>query len=81
MSRSPGLNDAEIARLGEFLLGLRQEFGLGILVVEHNMPFVSRLCDRLVVLDLGQLIANGPPAEVLGDARVMASYLGEAADA
>jgi branched-chain amino acid transport system ATP-binding protein len=76
-----GLNDIEVARLGEILLNLRQEFGLGILVVEHNMPFVSRLCDRLVVLDLGQLIANGPPAEVLDDARVMASYLGEAADA
>jgi branched-chain amino acid transport system ATP-binding protein len=45
------------------------------------MPFVSRLCDRLVVLDLGQLIANGPPAEVLSDARVMSSYLGEVADA
>ena len=76
-----GLNDSEIARLGEILLGLRKEFGLGILVVEHNMPFVSRLCDRLVVLDLGQLIANGPPAAVLSDARVMSSYLGEVADA
>jgi branched-chain amino acid transport system ATP-binding protein len=76
-----GLNDSEIARLGEILLALRREFGLGILVVEHNMPFVSRLCDRLVVLDLGQLIANGVPAEVLADARVMSSYLGEVADA
>jgi branched-chain amino acid transport system ATP-binding protein len=76
-----GLNDSEIARLREILLGLRKEFGLGILVVEHNMPFVSRLCERLVVLDLGKLIANGPPAEVLGDARVMSSYLGEALDA
>jgi branched-chain amino acid transport system ATP-binding protein len=76
-----GLNDSEIARLGEILLGLRREFGLGILVVEHNMPFVSRLCDRLVVLDLGQLIANGPPAEVLSDPKVMSSYLGEVADA
>jgi branched-chain amino acid transport system ATP-binding protein len=76
-----GLNDVEIARLRDMLLGLRKELGLGILVVEHNMPFVSRLCDRLVVLDLGQLIANGPPAEVLGDARVMASYLGEEVDA
>ena len=76
-----GLNDSEIARLRDILLRLRQESGLGILVVEHNMPFVSRLCDRLVVLDLGQLIANGQPAEVLGDARVMSSYLGETADA
>jgi branched-chain amino acid transport system ATP-binding protein len=76
-----GLNDVEVARLGEILLSLRQEFGLGILIVEHNMPFVSRLCDRLVVLDLGHLIASGSPAEVLSDTRVMASYLGEAADA
>jgi ABC-type branched-subunit amino acid transport system ATPase component len=72
-----GLNDIEIAKLRELLLRLRQELGLGILVVEHNMPFVSGLCDRLVVLDLGQLIANGRPADVLRDPRVMASYLGE----
>jgi branched-chain amino acid transport system ATP-binding protein len=76
-----GLNDGEIQRLGELLLGLRKEFGLGILVVEHNMPFVSRICDRLVVLDLGQLIANGPPDAVLSDPKVMSSYLGEVADA
>jgi ABC-type branched-subunit amino acid transport system ATPase component len=72
-----GLNDAEVAKLRDLLLRLRQDLGLGILVVEHNMPFVSGLCDRLVVLDLGQLIANGPPADVLRDPRVMASYLGE----
>ena len=72
-----GLNDAEVAKLRDLLLRLRKELGLGILVVEHNMPFVSRLCDRLVVLDLGMLIANGPPANVLSDPKVMASYLGE----
>jgi branched-chain amino acid transport system ATP-binding protein len=72
-----GLNDLEVARLRDLLLRLRQDLGIGILVVEHNMPFVSRLCDRLVVLDLGELIANGQPADVLRDPRVMASYLGE----
>lgn len=74
-----GLNDVEVSRLGNLLQKLRADLGLGILIVEHNMPFVSRLCDRLVVLDLGQLIANGPPAEALSDPRVMASYLGEVA--
>jgi branched-chain amino acid transport system ATP-binding protein len=72
-----GLNDAEVTRLRDLLLRLRADLGLGILVVEHNMSFVSQLCDRLVVLDLGQLIANGAPAEVLRDPKVMASYLGE----
>lgn len=74
-----GLNDAEVASLRDLLFRLRADLGIGILVVEHNMPFVSRLCDRLVVLDLGQLIANGAPATVLRDPRVMASYLGEEA--
>lgn len=73
-----GLNDVEVGSLGKLLQKLRAELRLGILIVEHNMPFVSRLCDRLVVLDLGQLIANGPPTEVLSDPRVMASYLGDA---
>jgi branched-chain amino acid transport system ATP-binding protein len=74
-----GLNDFEVGKLRDLLLRLRAELGLGILVVEHNMTFVSQLCDRLVVLDLGELIANGVPAAVLGDPRVMASYLGEVA--
>ncbi|MBS0532380.1 MAG: ABC transporter ATP-binding protein [Proteobacteria bacterium] len=72
-----GLNESEVAKLRDLLLRVRRELGLGILVVEHNMPFVSGLCDRLVVLDLGHLIANGPPAKVLRDPKVMASYLGE----
>ncbi|MFI4986596.1 MAG: ABC transporter ATP-binding protein [Alphaproteobacteria bacterium] len=76
-----GLNDAEIARLGDLVLELRDELGLGVVLVEHNMAFVSRLCDRLVVLDAGAVLAAGAPAAVLSDPKVMASYLGEAMDA
>src|SRR4051812_21647667 len=59
----------------------RAALGRGTLLAGSHAPFVSRLCDRLVVLDLGELIANGAPAGVLADAKVMSSYLGEAADA
>jgi ABC-type branched-subunit amino acid transport system ATPase component len=76
-----GLNDPEIAQLGDLVLGLRRDLGLGIVIVEHNMPFVSRLCDRLIALDLGEVVADGEPTAVLRDPKVLASYLGEAADA
>jgi len=74
-----GLNDAEIDRLAELVLALRAELGLGVVLVEHNMGIVSRLCDRVVVLDAGSVIASGPPAQALRDPKVMASYLGETA--
>ena len=76
-----GLNDEEIAALGDLILALRRELRLGVVIVEHNMAFVSRLCDRLVALDLGETIAEGSPAEVLGHPKVQAAYLGEAAHA
>ena len=76
-----GLNDEEIAKLGDLILALRRELRLGVIIVEHNMAFVSRLCDRLVALDLGEAIAEGSPAEVLGHPKVQAAYLGEAAHA
>jgi branched-chain amino acid transport system ATP-binding protein len=46
------------------------------MLVEHDVPFVMGLCDRIVVLDLGQVIADGSPAEVAEDAAVRAAYLG-----
>ncbi len=76
-----GLNDEEIGSLGDLILLLRRELNLGVVIVEHNMAFVSRLCDRLVALDLGEVIAEGDPAAVLSHPKVKAAYLGEAAHA
>ncbi|HEY1780374.1 MAG TPA: ABC transporter ATP-binding protein [Roseiarcus sp.] len=76
-----GLNDEEIAALGDLILALRLKHDLGVIIVEHNMAFVSRLCDRLIALDLGAIIAEGSAAEVLSHPRVQVAYLGEAVHA
>ncbi|HQS86407.1 MULTISPECIES: ABC transporter ATP-binding protein [Pseudomonadota] len=75
-----GLNEAEIEHLADLVLALRTESGLSILLVEHNMGLVRRLCDRAVVLDAGQVIAEGTPDAVLNDSRVLLAYLGEVID-
>ena len=72
-----GLNAQEIERLAQLVLSLRAERDLGIILVEHNMGLVARLCDDVVVLDAGIAIASGPPAAVLRDPKVMAAYLGD----
>ena len=72
-----GLNEGEIEHLADLVLALRTESGLSILLVEHNMGLVRRLCDRAVVLDAGQVIAEGTPEAVLNDPRVLLAYLGE----
>lgn len=72
-----GLNEREIEHLAGIVLELRGERGLSILLVEHNMGLVRRLCDRAVVLDAGQVIAEGTPDVVLRDPRVLLAYLGE----
>jgi branched-chain amino acid transport system ATP-binding protein len=72
-----GLNEAEVGRLAEVVLGQRARRGIGVVLVEHNMGLVSRLCDDVVVLDAGAVIATGSPDAVLRDPKVMAAYLGE----
>ena len=73
-----GLNDTETAELAERLRALR-DGGLTILLVEHDMPMVMRICDRIVVLDSGRKIAEGVPAAIRADAAVRAAYLGDEA--
>lgn len=72
-----GLNEQEIDRMAVLLAELRAGGGLGIILVEHNMGLVSRLCDHVVVLDTGKVIARGTPSEVLKDPGVLLAYLGE----
>jgi ABC-type branched-subunit amino acid transport system ATPase component len=73
-----GLDHAEAARLGEQIQRLRGEGECGVLLVEHDVGFVMEQCDRIVVLDLGQVLATGSPAEIQQNSAVRAAYLGEA---
>ena len=70
-----GMNAAETAQLGELILSLRAE-GLSILVIEHDMTFISQVCDEVVVLNFGQVIARGAPQQIRADPRVVEAYLG-----
>jgi ABC-type branched-subunit amino acid transport system ATPase component len=72
---SAGLNAAETDALCELLVGLRAD-GLSLLVVDHKIDFITALCDRVVVLELGAVIAEGDPHEIWSDQRVVDVYLG-----
>ncbi len=70
-----GMNVAETARLGDLVLSLRSE-GLTVLVIEHDMAFITQVCDHVVVLNFGEVIAQGNPEEIKKNTLVVEAYLG-----
>jgi ABC-type branched-subunit amino acid transport system ATPase component/ABC-type branched-subunit amino acid transport system permease subunit len=72
-----GLGDAETRELATLVKRLRDDWGMAILVVEHDMSFVMDVCDEIVVLDFGKQIAHGAPDVVRADPAVVAAYLGD----
>ncbi len=72
-----GLDEAESARLGELIQGIRSDDSCAVILVEHDVGFVMRQCDRIVVLDLGRVLAVGDPSEIQASPTVRAAYLGD----
>jgi len=76
---SSGLDVRETQALADVLRAIQREKGMAILLVEHDLPMVARTVDRVVVLDLGRLIAEGPFESVIANAEVRRAYLGQSA--
>lgn len=76
-----GLAPEEASALGDRLLEMREDLGLTIVIIEHHVPFMLRVCDYIYVLNFGQLLAEGEASDIRGNPAVAEAYMGEGATA
>jgi branched-chain amino acid transport system ATP-binding protein len=74
-----GLPEAEVPEFAAVVRSLRDDHGAGVLLIDHNMALIMDVCDRIHVLDQGETLAEGTPAEIRANLDVAAAYLGESA--
>lgn len=75
-----GLDTRERRELSDLVRRLAHDWGMGVLLVEHDVGTIMRTCDRIYAMELGEIIAEGTPTEIRNDERVLRAYLGSTAD-
>ncbi len=72
-----GMNSNETSDLADIIFKIKDKFNLTVLLIEHDMKFVNKMCDKLTVLDYGEKIFEGKPADAIVDKKVVSAYLGD----